>query len=281
MSVGGVGPPARPPRGSAPAIPWWNPKGWGQTFSALENPAFARYFWATFGFFFAMQMQMLLRGYLIYDLTGDPFSLGLISVTFAAPMLLLAPVAGVVADRIDRRKIIVTSQVIGLALTALTTALILTATIAFWHLLVISLFSSSTIVFNMPARQAMVPALVGPERLMNAIAPWGATSSMHITSFSWNALLHATATHAHPNLAFGFLSGTFDSALIQRCVQHGLDQVCPPARLLERGLVDEAHERGLVVRAWGVRERRDVDLLFATGADGATINWPEWILDRR
>lgn len=119
------------------------------------------------------------------------------------------------------------------------------------------------------------------ERLMNAIATWGTTSSMHITSFSWNALLHATATHSHPNLAFGFLSGTFDSALIQRCVQHGLDQVCPPARLLERGLVDEAHERGLVVRAWGVREPQDVDRLFATGADGATVNWPEWIIDRR
>jgi MFS family permease len=151
-------------------VSWWNPAGWGKTFAALETPAFARYFWATFAFFFAMQMQMLLRGYLIYDLTGDPFALGLISVTFAAPMLLLAPAAGVIADRFDRRIIIILSQSIGLALTALTTILILAGTITYWQLLVISLFSSCTMVFNMPARQAMVPALVGPERLMNAIA---------------------------------------------------------------------------------------------------------------
>lgn len=154
----------------AARLPWWNPRGWGQTFGALENPAFARYFWGTFAFFFAMQMQMLLRGYLIYDLTGDALALGLISVTFAAPMLVLAPVAGVVADRFDRRTIIVLSQSIGLVLTGLTTVLIITDTIAYWHLLVISFFSASTMVFNMPARQAMVPALVGPEKLMNAIA---------------------------------------------------------------------------------------------------------------
>jgi MFS family permease len=91
-------------------------------------------------------------------------------VTFAAPMLVLAPVAGVVADRFDRRTIIVLSQSIGLVLTGLTTVLIITDAIAYWQLLVISLLSASTMVFNMPARQAMVPALVGPEKLMNAIA---------------------------------------------------------------------------------------------------------------
>ena len=165
---------ARAERGGAEAPPsasaWRNPRMLRQTFVSLENPAYARYFWATLGFTFAMQMQMLLRGYLIYDLTGDALALGLISLTFAAPTLLIAPFAGVVADRIDRRKIIIVSQAIGLALTGLTTALILTETIAYWHLLVISLFSSSVMIFNMPARQALVPAMVGPEKLMNAIA---------------------------------------------------------------------------------------------------------------
>lgn len=140
------------------------------TFASLENPAYARYFWGTAAFFFAMQMQMLLRGYLIFDLTGDPFALGLISVTFALPMLVLGPVAGVVADRIDRRTIVVVSQTISLVLTGITTALILTDTIAYWHLLVISLFAASVMTFNMPARQAIVPQLVVPEQLTNAIA---------------------------------------------------------------------------------------------------------------
>lgn len=117
------------------------------------------------------------------------------------------------------------------------------------------------------------------EPLMETIGAWDAMSSMHVTSFSWTALLHALSLHPHP--ALGFLSTTFDRDVIQRCMRRGLDQICPPAHLLERGLVDEAHDGGLVVRAWGVRELRDVDLLVATGADGATINWPEWIIDRR
>ncbi|HEV2066100.1 MAG TPA: glycerophosphodiester phosphodiesterase family protein [Thermomicrobiales bacterium] len=117
------------------------------------------------------------------------------------------------------------------------------------------------------------------EPLMETIRSWDVIASMHVTSFSWTALLHATRVHPHP--ALGSLSTTFDRDVIQRCVGRGLDQICPPVNLLERRRVDEAHNSGLVVRAWGVRERRDVDLLFATGADGATINWPEWILDRR
>lgn len=132
-----------------------NPRAWGSTFASLHEPAFARYFAGTLAFFFSM--QMLLRGYLIYDLTHDALALGFMSLTFALPMLVVAPIAGVVADRIDRRKIIVASQSLGCALTALTTVLVLTGAVQFWHLLVISLFSSSTMVFNMPARQA-VPA---------------------------------------------------------------------------------------------------------------------------
>jgi MFS family permease len=163
----------------APApVAWWKPRVLAQTFASLDSPAFARYFWATLAFTFAMQMQMLLRGYLIFDLTGDPLALGVISVTFALPMLVIAPVAGVVADRFDRRTVIVASQSIGLALTGLTTALILTGAIAYWQLVAISLVSSSTMVFNMPARQALVPRLVRPERLMNAIALGSGTMNL-------------------------------------------------------------------------------------------------------
>ena len=157
---------------------WRNPRMLRQTFASLQNPAYARYFWATLGFTFAMQMQMLLRGYLIYDLTGDPLALGIISLTFALPMLFLAPVAGVVADRFDRRAVIVTSQSIGLALTALTAVLILTDVITYWQLVLISLASSSTMVFNMPARQALIPQLVKPEHLMNAIALGSGTMNL-------------------------------------------------------------------------------------------------------
>lgn len=117
------------------------------------------------------------------------------------------------------------------------------------------------------------------EPLMDAIATWTDTASLHITSFSWSAFLRATARDR--DLTYGFLSTTFDRRIVRRCAARGMSQICPPIRLLERALVDNAHDAELVVRAWGVRDRSDVDRLFASGADGATTNWPEWITERR
>lgn len=99
---------------------------------------------------------------------------------------------------------------------------------------------------------------------------------IHVTSFSWSALLRVRAALTVP---VGYLSRTFDPDLIARCADRGFNQVCPPVQALESDLVDRAHQRGLAVRAWGVRERSDVDRLFDTGADGATTNWPDWIIE--
>ncbi len=117
------------------------------------------------------------------------------------------------------------------------------------------------------------------EPLMDAIDIWDDTTSLHVTSFSWSALLRATARR--PGLTYGFLSKSFDGDLIRRCTERGLAQICPPVSLLKRTLVREAHDAGLVVRAWGIRDPGDVDRLFASGADAATTNWPEWISSRR
>jgi glycerophosphoryl diester phosphodiesterase len=111
---------------------------------------------------------------------------------------------------------------------------------------------------------------------LDAIAGLGIGDRVHVTSFSWSALLPATMMHG--GLVYGYLSRTFNTDIIRRCVARGIAQICPPAGLLTAELVDEAHAAGLNVRAWGVRERADVDRLFAAGADGATVNWPDWIL---
>jgi len=100
---------------------------------------------------------------------------------------------------------------------------------------------------------------------------------VHVTSFFWPAVVHARAALT---TSVGFLGRTFDADLIERCSRCGFDQVCPPVQLLDSNLVDLAHQRGLRVRAWGVRQRSDIDRLFETGADGATTNWPDWIIER-
>lgn len=99
--------------------------------------------------------------------------------------------------------------------------------------------------------------------------------AVQVTSFSWPAVLRAQAALA---VSTGFLSRTFNEDLIDRCAARGIQQICPPVQLLDRPLVDLAHQHGLLVRAWGVKQRPDIDRLFETGADGATTNWPDWSL---
>lgn len=98
---------------------------------------------------------------------------------------------------------------------------------------------------------------------------------VQVTSFSWPAVVQARAVLAAP---IGFLSRRFNEDLIDRCARCGFDQICPPVHLIDAQLVNLAHDRGLAVRAWGVKQRSDIDRLFDTGADGATTNWPDWML---
>ncbi len=99
---------------------------------------------------------------------------------------------------------------------------------------------------------------------------------VQVTSFSWTA---ATTAAASLDVPVGFLARAFNRDIIDRCANRGLAQICPPVAELDAELVAHAHMSGLTVRAWGIRERADIDRLFATGADGATTNWPDWIID--
>ncbi|HEY8598991.1 MAG TPA: glycerophosphodiester phosphodiesterase family protein [Thermomicrobiales bacterium] len=104
----------------------------------------------------------------------------------------------------------------------------------------------------------------------------GIADKVQITSFYWTALLDARS--ANPDLYLGFLSPTFDDDLITRSVRRGFKQICPHVDRLTAPRVALAHGHGLNVRAWGVSRRDQVERLFDTGADGATCNWPDWIL---
>jgi glycerophosphoryl diester phosphodiesterase len=118
-----------------------------------------------------------------------------------------------------------------------------------------------------------------PDATEATIAYLQATSAFrdaHLTSFSWESAVQAAA---NLDIPVGYLTREFTPAIITRCVDNGLAQVCPHVEALEAGLVALAHDRGLAVRAWGVRTGDDVDRLFATGADGATSNWPDWIIN--
>lgn len=130
---------------------------------------FRRYMGAIIWWNAAMSMQMLVRGYLAYQITGSYTSLGLMGLGSAGPMLLLAPLGGVLADRRSRRTVLQLGQVFSGAIAAVVAVLIFTDSLAFWHLLVASIGQGLMLALVLPSRQAFLPDVVGVGRLMNTI----------------------------------------------------------------------------------------------------------------
>ncbi|MGH2626964.1 MAG: MFS transporter, partial [Anaerolineales bacterium] len=115
-------------------------------------------------------MQFTALGYLMDQLTRAPVYLGLLGVTQAVPRLLFAFLGGVLADRMDRRRVLLATNIISMV-SALALA-ILTALrlIQVWHLLVIAGFNSLIHSFDMPARQSWTPTLVEDRELLQAVS---------------------------------------------------------------------------------------------------------------
>ena len=126
-----------------------------------------------------MMMASVAFGYLAYQLSGAATTLALVNAGWGVPMVLVSPLAGVAADRFRRRTVIlITQSVIGL--TAVVAAvLVATGTIQVWHLVVVALVQGTAFSFNMPARQALIAELVGPDDLANALALQNAGLSLN------------------------------------------------------------------------------------------------------
>lgn len=145
--------------------------GWRQTFSSLSgNRDFNLLFAGNVLFFFGMNTMIILRGWLVIDKWDNAALLGYLMATVALPMLLLAPIGGVITDRVDKRKLILLAQSFLVITNAIVAVLIITDTIEFWHLMIVSPITSASFALNMPARQALVAMLVPREKLLNATA---------------------------------------------------------------------------------------------------------------
>ena len=131
-----------------------------RTFPALQSPLYRRYLLAgMFGTVAAFMLQTA-QGWLVLVLTNSPALLGLAGAVAGLPALFLAVFAGVVADRVDRRRLLIltngTSAVLGLLLAVLTTL----GVVQYWHVLVLAFLLGITFSFQMPASQALVSSIV-------------------------------------------------------------------------------------------------------------------------
>jgi MFS family permease len=115
-------------------------------------------------------MQITAQSWLVYRLTGSGALLGLVAATGQAPSLVLGLVGGAAADRWDRRRLLVATQLLSLLQAAVLAWLTLTGRVQVWHVFVLAALLGVVNVFDMPARQAFVPQLVPREDMGNAIA---------------------------------------------------------------------------------------------------------------
>ena len=117
----------------------------------------------------AIQVRNVAGIYQVYELTGSPFQLGLTGFLQALPFVVFGLFAGAVADVFDRKKLLLASMVLQLVPGVVLGLLTFTGTIKVWHIYVFSLFGAFVEVFNWPARSALIPRLVPPAILMNAV----------------------------------------------------------------------------------------------------------------
>src|SRR4051812_22644141 len=115
-------------------------------------------------------MQIVAQSWLIYRLSHSAFLLALDQFLGGIPIFLFSLIGGVVADRVERRRILLGSQYVQLASSALLAILVATGVVHIWHILCLSFVSGLAQAFGGPAYQALIPTLVKREDMPNAIA---------------------------------------------------------------------------------------------------------------
>jgi len=140
-------------------------------FRALRHPNFRLFLSGQSISLIGTWMQRTAMSWLVYRLTDSTVLLGVVAFADQVPTFFLSPLAGVFIDRWNRHRVLIVTQTLAL-LQALTVAvLILTGTIAVWHIIVLSLFLGTVNAFDMPTRQAFVVKMVDDRGdLANAIA---------------------------------------------------------------------------------------------------------------
>lgn len=141
-----------------------------ETFASLAEPNFRSYFAGQAISMVGTWMQMIAQAWLILELTGSALWVGLVVAAQTVPMLLLGPYGGLVADRADKRHLLVVLQLVMGVLAALLAVLTVTDWVQVWHVIALAAALGSADAFEKPARQSFLVEIVGPESVRNAVS---------------------------------------------------------------------------------------------------------------
>src|SRR5712691_136465 len=158
-------------------------------------------------------MQVMAQGWVVSALTNKAIVLGMVNFAAGLPTLALTMIGGSAADRYDKRKILIATQIVQIALAIILGWLVMEGRIHIWHVIVLAALLGIAIAFEMPAISALVPELVRRDQIATAVAMdrsifhgsrlvgpslaglfvgwWGAASAFFANAFSFLALIVA------------------------------------------------------------------------------------------
>ena len=138
---------------------------------------------------FAMNMQMVARGWLVYAMTTSPIKLAWVMLSFMVPQVIFSLAGGVFADRYNKKKVVAVAQSLNCSATLILAVIILMDRVTFWDFIWFGFFNGTVLALSMPARTAFIPDVVGERLLFNAMAL--STTSMNLARILGPALAGA------------------------------------------------------------------------------------------
>jgi MFS family permease len=153
------------------ATPVEGPKlRWQAVGRALRHRNFQLFFSGQLISLIGTWMQTVAQSWLVYRLTGSGLLLGSAGFASQIPVFLIAPIGGIVADRSNRKHVVIATQIASMLLAFVLAALTLTNHVRVWHVFVLAALLGVVNAFDIPGRQSFLVDMVGKEDLMNAIA---------------------------------------------------------------------------------------------------------------
>jgi len=141
-----------------------------QVFTALKHQGFRRFWLGMVASVMGFQIMMVAQGWLVYELTDSKLFLGYLGLASGVPAIVLSLIGGVVADKVDQRRLLMLTQSISSLVMLTLATLVLLDMVQVWHLMVTAFLIGSIQAFDGPTRQAIFPHLIKREDMMNAVA---------------------------------------------------------------------------------------------------------------
>ena len=157
-------------------------------------------------------MQSVAQPWLVLELGGSPLQLGLVLALMFAPSMVLAPIGGVLADRVDKRRTLMVVNAFAMLQAATLFALAATGVVEIWHVYLLALAAGFVNAIEMPVRQAFAAELVPPEDLTNAIAL--NSTSFNLSRVVGPAIAGVTIAAFGVTIPFGINAISYLSVLI-------------------------------------------------------------------